>query len=153
MPCHGRAQTWQRDPLLGRLLIHELVQDPAGLLWVTRYAAELVYYRLRQIDKDGTASYSPVRTVQVPATVGFAVQAYPQPFGPELNLLLRTAEAGPVTIVLHDAVGRALLTRSATLVAGSNVLQLPEAAAPASGVYVLSISHHASHRTLKIVRK
>ncbi|GAB2870885.1 hypothetical protein GCM10027044_36330 [Hymenobacter ruber] len=30
----GRAQTWQRDPLLGRLLIHELVQDPAGLLWV-----------------------------------------------------------------------------------------------------------------------
>ncbi|MDO7845792.1 histidine kinase [Hymenobacter sp. M29] len=30
----GRAQTWQRDPLLGRLLIHELVQDSAGLLWV-----------------------------------------------------------------------------------------------------------------------
>jgi hypothetical protein len=120
---------------------------------LARYAAELVYYRLRQVDRDGTFSYSPVRTVQVPATGGFAVQAYPQPFGSELSLLLRTSEAGPVTIVLHDAVGRVLLTRSATLVPGSNTLTLPEAAALASGVYVCSISHNAYHRTVKIVRE
>ncbi len=30
----ARAQAWQRDPLLSELLIHGLVQDPAGLLWV-----------------------------------------------------------------------------------------------------------------------
>ncbi len=30
----GRAQNWQRDPLLSRLLIHQMAQDTAGLLWV-----------------------------------------------------------------------------------------------------------------------
>ncbi|RTQ51563.1 hypothetical protein EJV47_07120 [Hymenobacter gummosus] len=30
----GRAQGWQPDATLSRLLIHQLVQDPSGLLWV-----------------------------------------------------------------------------------------------------------------------
>ncbi|MDO7845788.1 T9SS type A sorting domain-containing protein [Hymenobacter sp. M29] len=120
---------------------------------LARYAAEQVYYRLRQVDKDGAASYSPIRTVQVPAAGGFAVQAYPQPFGSELNLLLRTPETGPVTIALLDGLGRVLLTRQATLAPGSTVLPLPEAAALSFGVYVLSISHNAYHRTVKIVRE
>ncbi|MBH8557013.1 T9SS type A sorting domain-containing protein [Hymenobacter negativus] len=120
---------------------------------LTRYAAELVYYRLRQVDRDGTFSYSPVRTVQVPATGGFAVQAYPQPFGSELNLLLRTTEAGPVIIVVLDGVGRTVLRHEAALVPGSNTLPLPEAAVLASGVYVCRISHNAFHRTVKIIRE
>ncbi|GAB2870913.1 T9SS type A sorting domain-containing protein [Hymenobacter ruber] len=120
---------------------------------LARYAADVVYYRLRQVDRDGTFSYSPVRTVQVPTTGGFAVQAYPQPFGTELNLLLRTNEAGPVTIVVLDGVGRTVLRRVAALVPGSNTLPLPEAAALASGMYVCHINHYAFHRTIKIIRE
>ncbi|GAB3833838.1 hypothetical protein GCM10028821_27560 [Hymenobacter jeollabukensis] len=33
-PFVARAQTWQQDPVLSRLLVHQLVQDRAGLLWV-----------------------------------------------------------------------------------------------------------------------
>ncbi|MDB5268609.1 MAG: hypothetical protein JWP58_1649 [Hymenobacter sp.] len=120
---------------------------------LARYAADLVYYRLRQVDRDGTFAYSPVRTVQVPALGGFAVQAYPQPFMADFNLLVHTDEAGPLILALHDAVGRTLLTRRAALLPGSSTVPLPEAAALPSGVYVLSITQSHYHRTLKVVHE
>ncbi|MBO2012486.1 T9SS type A sorting domain-containing protein [Hymenobacter negativus] len=120
---------------------------------LARYAAAIIYYRLRQVDRDGTFAYSPVRTIQVPAERGLSVQAYPQPFATDLSLLIRTDEAGPVTIMLHDAVGRALLTRRAALLPGSSTVSLPEAAALPSGVYVLRITQNNHRRTVKVVRE
>nr|WP_262898460.1 T9SS type A sorting domain-containing protein [Hymenobacter negativus] len=108
---------------------------------------------MRQVDRDGTFAYSPVRTIQVPAERGLSVQAYPQPFATDLSLLIRTDEAGPVTIMLHDAVGRALLTRRAALLPGSSTVSLPEAAALPSGVYVLRITQNNHRRTVKVVRE
>ena len=35
---------------------------------LARYAAPQVYYRLRQVDDDGTGTYSPVRAVPVPVS-------------------------------------------------------------------------------------
>lgn len=46
---------------------------------LARYAVDQVYYRLRQVDTDGTGAYSPVRTVQVSAPAGLLVEAYPNP--------------------------------------------------------------------------
>jgi hypothetical protein len=120
---------------------------------LARYAADLVYYRLRQVDRDGTAAYSPVHTVQVPAETGFAVQAYPQPFANELTLLVRTDEAGPVVIAAHDAVGRLLFTHRAALAAGATPVPLPEAADLPAGAYVFSVTQQRYHRTLKIIRE
>ncbi|MFD2721774.1 T9SS type A sorting domain-containing protein [Hymenobacter monticola] len=120
---------------------------------LARYAADLVYYRLRQVDRDGTAAYSPVRTVQVPAETGFAAQAYPQPFVNELTLLVRTGEDGPVVVLAYDAVGRLLFTHRAALAAGTNTVPLPQAAALPTGAYMLSITQQRYHRTLKIIRE
>ena len=75
---------------------------------LARYAAALVYYRLRQVDADGTGTYSPVRTVAVPFEAGLLVQAYPNPSAPagEVSLSIRTDQSGPATLWLTDALGR-----------------------------------------------
>jgi hypothetical protein len=129
---------------------HDYALTDANL---ARYAATPVYYRLRQVDRDGTAAYSPVRTVQVPAETGFAAQAYPQPFANEFTLLVRTDEAGPVVVAARDAVGRLLFTHRAALAAGATTVPLPEAAGLPTGTYVLSITQQRYHRTLKIIRE
>ncbi|MDO7850332.1 hypothetical protein [Hymenobacter convexus] len=47
---------------------------------IGRKAAGLVYYRLRQVDTDGTATYSPVRTVAFTAAAAEpAIGLYPNP--------------------------------------------------------------------------
>jgi hypothetical protein len=100
-------------------------------------SVSLLYYRLRQVDLDGTATYSPVRTVQL-ANAGLAL--YPNPARGQATLL--GAEAGTVVRVL-DALGRVVLSTTADA-AGAAQLALP--AGLASGVYLV----RTSQQTLRL---
>ncbi|GAB3588608.1 hypothetical protein GCM10027345_40910 [Hymenobacter daeguensis] len=62
----GKAQTWRRDPLLGRLLIHQMVQDAAGLLWV---AADEGVFRY---DGYELVPLAALTATPAPAAIGYA---------------------------------------------------------------------------------
>jgi len=101
--------------------------DPA----IARYAASPVYYRLRQVDADGTATYSPVRTVAMkagPATLAL----FPNPTADRAATL--TGAHPGTTVTVLDAVGRQVLAATADAT-GTAVLVLPTALA--TGVYVV----------------
>ena len=64
-------------------------------------------FRLRQLDRDGTASYS----AEVEATVEMAEafvleQAYPNPFNPSATVRFAVREAQKVRVELYDMLGR-----------------------------------------------
>lgn len=67
------------------------------------------YYRLRQVDLDGTATELPVRTAWW-STVDGPV-AYPNPTDGHVELLI--ADDGPVTVEVLDPLGRTVLARTA----------------------------------------
>ena len=121
---------------------------------IARYAADPVYYRLRQVDTDGTASYSPVRSVRVAAPLGLTASAWPQPFGAEgTTLALRTATAGPAALLVYDALGRPVLSQQLDLPAGATALPLSTLGHLASGVYVLRVRQGTQQAQLKLVRE
>ena len=72
--------------------------------------ATLLYYRLRQTDRDGTAHYAPLRTVALSAAVaGFVV--YPTRVGSGQAASYRyTGPAGAGTLLVLDMLGRPLRT-------------------------------------------
>ncbi|RAK68250.1 T9SS type A sorting domain-containing protein [Hymenobacter edaphi] len=120
---------------------------------IARYATDLVYYRLRQIDHDGKQTLSPVRTVRIEGA-GFAVQALANPFGNEgLKVQVSTKTAGPATLDLHDAIGRVLLASKQELGAGSTTLLLSGAGQLPVGVYFLTVRQGKQAATLKVVRE
>jgi hypothetical protein len=125
--------------------------DPA----IAHYAADPVYYRLRQVDLDGTASYSPVRAVRVVDLPDFAAQLYPNPArgGEALGLLIRTTAPGPARWQLLDALGRTLASQETVLPAGATTLPLAAASALATGVYVVRVQQGTQHSTLKLVKE
>ncbi len=111
--------------------------DPA----IARYAANLVYYRLRQVDGDGTASYSPVRTLAVSGKAGLAL--FPNPTSRATALVGAT----PGTVVtVYDALGRLVLA-AATDATGTAALTLPEG--HATGVYVVRVGSTALRLTVE----
>ncbi len=75
-----------------------------------------VYYRLRQVDTDGTATYSPVRTVAFTKAAAPAIGLFPNPATAATQLDLRQLPAGTYQVSILDAVGRVVL--SAALDAG-----------------------------------
>jgi hypothetical protein len=120
---------------------------------IARYAADPVYYRLRQVDTDGTASYSPVRQVRVAAPLGLAAEAWPNPFGGAgATLTVRTRAAGPAALQLHDATGRVLLQRALELPAGTSPVPLAELGELATGTYFLRLTQAGQQIGLKVVR-
>jgi hypothetical protein len=122
---------------------------------LARYAAPLVYYRLRQVDLDGTSTFSPVRTVAVPLASGLLVQAYPNPSAPgaAVALSIRTGQAGPATLHLTDVLGREVGQQQADLPIGATTLPLPEASQLATGVYLLRVQHGGQQLVLRLVRE
>jgi uncharacterized repeat protein (TIGR01451 family) len=70
-------------------------------------AGQPVYYRLKQVDSDGTASYSPVRSVRFTSQAALALTLYPNPASAATSLDLSTLPTtGTYQVVLLDATGR-----------------------------------------------
>ncbi|QKG59200.1 T9SS type A sorting domain-containing protein (plasmid) [Hymenobacter sp. BRD128] len=121
---------------------------------LTRYAVAQVYYRLRQVDVDGTSTYSPIRTVQVPRAANLLVQAYPNPSAlrQDVALALCTDQVGPATLSLLDVLGHQLSQYKVTLSTGTTTWSLPESSQLATGVYILRIQQGVHQQSVKIVR-
>ncbi len=96
--------------------------------------AALLYYRLHQVDADGTGAYSPVRTVALAGAVAPPqLLAYPNPAHDAVVVrLLGPAPTAP--LYLLDALGRAVRTRPAPAAGAEAVLPLGGLSA---GLYVL----------------
>ncbi|MCC3157498.1 GEVED domain-containing protein [Hymenobacter sp. 15J16-1T3B] len=103
-------------------------------------AGKRAYYRLRQVDQDGTASYSEVRAVAL-GTAGLTL--YPNPTAAAAKLT--GAEPGAVVQVL-DVLNKVVLTVRADA-AGTAQLQLP--ATQARGVYLVRTGPHTARLLLE----
>ena len=90
------------------LTTHAYTFTDAG---VSTRAQGSVYYRLRQVDLNGTATYSPVRTVSFTKAAVVALSIYPNPAttSTSLDLSALPASASYQVLVL-DATGRQVLT-------------------------------------------
>ena len=112
----------------------------------------LRYYRLAQLDLDGTLTYSPVRTVFFDKAAA-RLSAAPNPFGPELTLTLTAATATPeARLTLTDATGRTVLTQAVAVPAGRSLLVLPGLDALPNGVYLLHLPLDGKMQHLKVVK-
>ncbi|MBO2007959.1 GEVED domain-containing protein [Hymenobacter negativus] len=87
------------------------------------------YYRLRQVDTDGAAEYSPVRSVQLGSFTH--LELYPNPAHRDLSVTGATAGAA---VEIFDALGRSVLNAPANT-DGQARLTLP--AGLPSGVYIV----------------
>ncbi|MFH0733150.1 MAG: T9SS type A sorting domain-containing protein [bacterium] len=70
-----------------------------------------VYYRLKQIDFDGSFTYSDVVEVNVTTPKDFVLmQNYPNPFNPSTSIQYQLASDGYVTLKIFDLLGREVET-------------------------------------------
>jgi len=106
-----------------------------------------VYYRLRQVDTDGTTSFSPVAPVafSAPSALGF----YPNPTAGIATLDLGTLPRGTYQVTLVDATGRQVLSQS---LAGAEAhpLQLEHLA---QGTYLLVVRGGGLKLSQRVVRE
>jgi uncharacterized delta-60 repeat protein len=69
------------------------------------------YYRLKQIDFNGTFKYSDEIEVEVSGQFSFALeQNYPNPFNPSTKIIFQLAESGFVSLKIYNVIGSLVTT-------------------------------------------
>ncbi|MGI4762136.1 MAG: hypothetical protein ACRYF0_15620 [Janthinobacterium lividum] len=121
---------------------------------VAGQATGLVYYRLRQVDLDGIATYSPVRTVSFAGEGLVAgLGLYPNPAAPTdaaVTLDLRTLPQGAYEVSLVSALG-STVAHYAGQGGQSQSLTLP--AALASGPYLVLVQGNGLRLSQHLARR
>jgi hypothetical protein len=108
------------------------------------------YYRLRQVDLDGTSAFSPVQAVTLAAGSSLVqLAAVPNPTTADnlhLSVQYQGQAAVPAVLTVHSLLGQTLLTQAVTLQPGTTTVSPTAPLAP--GAYWLSLSSEALPSTL-----
>ncbi|GAB3861420.1 hypothetical protein GCM10028822_40860 [Hymenobacter terrigena] len=109
-----------------------------------------LYYRLRQVDVDGTAAYSPVQTVQFKADGYAAVRPYPNPSTGSVVFNFGALPTGPYSLTVLDATGRVILSQqvpTGELRPALDLRKLPD------GPYLLHLQGQGINQTMHMTKQ
>jgi hypothetical protein len=114
------------------------------------------YYRLHQIDLDGTASYSPVRVVSFDGgALATELSIYPNPAtGDDTRLLIQTSEVGNARLRITDLMGRTLIDQTVATANGSTETKLAALTNAKAGTYLAQLTlPSGSVKTIKVQKQ
>ncbi|WP_118952061.1 T9SS type A sorting domain-containing protein [Taibaiella helva] len=109
-----------------------------------------LYYRLKQVDRDGRSEYSVVRQVSLQHEEG--VVLYPVPFNEVLNLRVRSAAAAEASVAIYSIDGRQLVRQAVTLQKGYNEIALKSGAAWPAGMYTVEYTTQGQVYRYKVAK-
>lgn len=112
------------------------------------------FYRLRQVDFDGTFAYSDVIKVEVNGASGeFGIQVYPNPFKAELNVKFNSQVDQAVAIQLLSSDGRTVLAEERQVFAGEQSISLSVDNSLDPGTYILQVKTAQGLSTKRVVKQ
>ncbi|GGE98035.1 T9SS type A sorting domain-containing protein [Hymenobacter cavernae] len=147
-----RSLNGQQFTVIGTVAAHGSTSLAHTYSFVDKTAARLsqtIYYRLRQVDTDGTESFSLVRTVQFAATANVKLSLYPNPAVTTTTLDLTQVPAASYSVALLDQTGRTLSTQQ---LAGGAIHTLDVRNLPA-GAYIMTIIGGTVHLNQRLVKE
>jgi hypothetical protein len=114
---------------------------------LSKQGAKSLYYRIKQIDRNGGSIYSLVRILNVDNNSPLSL--YPNPARTTTKLILDAPQAGKAAIILRDAAGKQVQLINMQLVKGINQKDLNVSALP-SGDYNVTLVSEGLTQTIKL---
>lgn len=128
---------------------------PLGYQWLDKQPLEsLTYYRLRQVDQNGTAHYSQALTLSpiLSTSLAQSIDVYPNPAtGQTIQLLLNGYNGELFQLHLTDALGRTVMSQKLTPIETHYLTSLPLPQGIASGTYILTLAGSRSPIQKRII--
>jgi hypothetical protein len=94
------------------------------------------YYRIKEVDHNGQATYSPIVFVKISA--GLSCMVYPNPAVDQLHILITCGNAARATIVIFDLRGQLITSQPIQLTPGPNQFDL-NLGDKVKGMYIVKI--------------
>lgn len=111
----------------------------------------LAVFRLKQIDLDGTVSYSPEIELNHLPDGFLLIKAYPNPFNPETKLEINLPEKSEINLVLYNSLGQQIkIIDSGKKEAGLHFYTI-SGNQLSSGIYFATLSTGKQKKSVKLV--
>ncbi|MEJ8804321.1 T9SS type A sorting domain-containing protein, partial [Pontibacter sp. H249] len=116
--------------------------------------SKVLYFRLKQVDTDGTFTYSKTLSVELKNNEK-ALQAVvvPNPINANSRVIFSTNTAGRALLHLNALNGQRVLVKEVEVHKGTNNLQLPLPDRLQSGMYILTIELDGKVQQVKIIKQ
>jgi hypothetical protein len=102
-------------------------------------AGNNVYYRIKQIDINGKATFSNIIRLATGTKTGMDV--YPNPFNTHFTVSFNTPAASVATLKLRNNTGQVVFSQSIKVTRGNNAVVLNNLPALSNGVYYLTVQN------------
>ncbi len=113
-------------------------------------SAGILYYRVKQVDRDGRFIYSDIRSIRLDGR-GFAVGIYPNPVKDVATLNIDLIEDADILVSITDAAGKQVKQVQVQGFKGPNVKKI-DLMGMASGAYVFKVSTGTEQKTISVVK-
>ncbi len=112
--------------------------------------AGVLYFRIKQIDRDGKFVYTPIRNIRLDGK-GLIIGVYPNPVRGAANVTFDLAENAEVAITVIDAAGKQVLGNQLQGFKGANISRL-NFNGLAAGTYTLKVQTATELKVMPVVK-
>ncbi|MES2780570.1 MAG: T9SS type A sorting domain-containing protein [Bacteroidota bacterium] len=113
----------------------------------------VLYYRLKQVDRDGQYNYSHVVRVTANDEKVNALSVYPNPFTTDYSVSFNATSEGVSNIEMVDIQGRTVLQQSVTVVSGNNIVPFTNVNRIENGIYFVRVTKDGETQVIKLVKQ
>lgn len=100
---------------------------------------DVVYYRLKQVNRDGRVTYSFLVPVKRNEESSAQLSVWPVPVKTEMNVAFNSEAAVEVTVNVTDITGKKVKTNQFLSQPGRNIVQVNEISGLNAGVYIVQV--------------
>lgn len=112
----------------------------------------LVYYRLKQIDFDGTISYSQIIRINLNGESKNSIAVFPNPFTNEFNISFVSNVEGYIAYDILDIQGKVIVSKSDLVMQGSNTIVIDNCNNINNGIYFVRMNINGETQVMKLVK-
>jgi hypothetical protein len=105
---------------------------------ITGVNANIIYYRLRQVDIDGFSSFSKVVSVRLKKSADFTVS--PNPFTSYININIDWKSNETTVMRVFSVTGKQVFAKSIKMNKGTNYVQVNELSTLTPGNYIIQFN-------------
>jgi hypothetical protein len=115
--------------------------------------ANTLYYRLKQLDNNGSFTYSSIVSVSTQDYKAVHAMVFPNPFARSFTVSFDAANTGLASISVVDLQGRTVAEQTSIVNKGTNNIVLDRLSDLETGVYFIRVSVGEETTTLKVVKQ